>query len=89
MTMTENVLRSEEFDIESPRVEINVRSSKVEIRNSEDGRSRVAITGNTEEARLVAKTADISASGRGLTIRLEKSKGSFRELFKGKISQSV
>jgi DUF4097 and DUF4098 domain-containing protein YvlB len=86
MNMTENVLRSEEFDLENPRVEINVRSSRVEVRKSEDGRVKVVVTGDSEEAALLAKSAEISAQGRSVSIRLEKSKGSFRELFKGKFS---
>ncbi len=86
MNMTENVLRTEEFEIENPRVEINVRSSDVEIRKSEGNQIRVEITGSSEDAALLAKAAEISVSGRNLSIRLEKSKGSLRELFKGKYS---
>lgn len=75
-----NVLREEAFDIENPDVSVATISSDVKILKSTDGKCHVAILGKSENAKRLAEFAEITSTGRTLSIRVDKQNRGLRGL---------
>lgn len=75
-----NVLREEAFDIENPDVSVATISSDVKILESTDGKCHVEILGKSENAKRLAEFAEITSTGRTLSIKVDKHNRGLRGL---------
>ncbi len=76
--------RSEVFEIENAVLHLETVSGDITVSESADGKCYVYLFANSENARHLAEDAEVSASGRKISIRVRYKETGFKRFFNGR-----